>query len=103
MDLDKVKSIIEWPIPTNKKDVQSFLGFANFSRRFIKDYSKIAAPLTGLTRNDVVFAWSEEAEASFRKLQKQFISTPILYQFNPELPIKVYTNAFDGALGAVIS
>ena len=103
MDPEKVKSIIEWPTPTTKKEVQSFLGFANFYRRFIKDYSKTAAPLTGLTRNDVAFAWSPEAEASFRKLQKQFVSAPMLHQFNPELPIKVHTDASDGALGAVIS
>ena len=65
MDPDKVKSILEWPTPTNKKEVQSFLGFANFYRKFIRDYSRIAAPLTGLTRNDVAFAWGSEADTSF--------------------------------------
>ena len=103
MDPDKVKSIVEWPPPTNKKEVQSFLGFANFYRRFIRDYSKVAMPLTGLTRNEVPFAWTKEAEASFRTLQRRFATGPMLHQFDPELKIKVHTDASDGALGAVIS
>ena len=103
MDPEKVKSIVEWPTPTNKKEVQSFLGFANFYRKFIHGYSKTAAPLTGLTRNEVPFAWSKEAEASFRALQKQFASGPMLHQFNPESPIRLHTDASDGAIGAVIS
>ena len=103
IDPEKVKSIIEWPTPTNKKEVQSFLGFANFYRKFIRNYSEIATPLTSLTRNEVTFIWSDKAEASFRKLQKLFITGPMLRQFDPELPIRVHTDASDGALGSVLS
>ena len=55
MDPAKVDTIINWPTLMNVKDVQSFLGFANFYRRFIYGYSKIAAPLTRLTCKDVAF------------------------------------------------
>lgn len=49
---DKIKAIQEWPIPKTIKDVQSFLGFAKFYRRFIEDYSRIAIPLKALTQQD---------------------------------------------------
>lgn len=55
IDPDKVKSVLEWPTPKTVKEVQSFLGLANYNRRFIKDYSKIAIPLTELTKKDVEF------------------------------------------------
>ena len=52
MDPGKVKAVTEWPTPKNLKDVRGFVGFANFYRRFIKDFSKIACPLTVLTCKD---------------------------------------------------
>jgi hypothetical protein len=52
MDEDKISTILAWKQPTSVKDVQSFLGFCNFYRRFIKGYSAIAAPLTALTKKD---------------------------------------------------
>ena len=55
IDPKKVEAILEWSAPTNVKEVQSFLGFANFYRRFIKDYSRIARPLTELTHKDKEF------------------------------------------------
>src|SRR6202047_5489340 len=57
MDPTKVSAIRDWPIPTKKQEVQRFLGFCNFYRRFIKDYSKIAKPLTILT-GDIPFEWT---------------------------------------------
>jgi hypothetical protein len=53
MDLEKVRAVVEWREPTNMKGVQSFLGFTNFYRRFIQDFSKITTPLTELTRKDI--------------------------------------------------
>jgi hypothetical protein len=55
MDPSKVFIVVDWPTPMNVKDVQSFLGFANFYRRFIKDFAKKAAPLTKLTKKDTPF------------------------------------------------
>ncbi len=52
MDLEKIASIMEWPTLKNVKDVQAFLGLANYNRKFIKDYSKVSTPLTNLTKKD---------------------------------------------------
>jgi hypothetical protein len=60
IDPAKVATIQEWPIPQNVEDVQSFLGFANFYRCFVKGYSNIVAPMTQLTRKNTYFVWSEE-------------------------------------------
>ena len=81
MDPAKVTSILDWSIPKSVKEVQSFLGFANFYRKFIQDYSSVATPLTTLTRKLVKFTWSVEARAAFRSLQHAFTSAPILQHF----------------------
>ena len=69
MDPEKIKSILEWPVPKSVKEVQSFLGFANFYRKFINNYSHLATPQTTLTKKSVRFTWSDEADAAFRSLQ----------------------------------
>ena len=58
IDSKKISSILKWPTLENVKNVQSFLGFVNFNRQFIKNYSRIAEPLTKLTRKDLVFNWT---------------------------------------------
>ena len=65
MDPAKITPILDWPVPTSVKHVQSFLGFANFYRKFIHNYSSLAAPLTTLTKKSVRFTWSAAASAAF--------------------------------------
>ena len=60
MDQEKIKTVLEWDAPETVKDIQSFLGFANFYRRFIEGYSKLTRPLTDLTKNSEKFFWSTE-------------------------------------------
>ena len=74
----------EWPVPSFRKDMQRFLGFANFYRRFIRNYSQIASPLTRLTSTKLPFQWSSEAEASFATLKNCFTSAPIMIQPDSE-------------------
>ena len=68
MDPAKVAAITDWPIPKTVKEVQSFLGFSNFYRKFILHYSSLTSPLTSLTRKGVKFTWSEAAAAAFRQV-----------------------------------
>jgi len=65
MDPAKIAAVSEWPVPTNRKELQRFLGFANFYRLFIRSYSRLAAPLTALTSTATTFHWSSEAESAF--------------------------------------
>jgi hypothetical protein len=103
MDPAKVRSILDWPIPTSIKGVQSFLGFANFYRRFIQDYSKVANPLTSLIKKDLPFKWGEPQQEAFELLKTRFTAALILAHFDPSLPTFVETDASDYALGCILS
>jgi hypothetical protein len=103
MDPIKVATILDWAAPSSVKETQSFLGFANFYRRFVKGYSAIAAPLTELTKKDQDFAWNNKAQIAFDALKVAFTQAPILLTFDPEKEIVVETDSSDYALGAVLS
>ena len=62
VDLNKIEAVVNWDRPTNVSEVRSFLGLAGYCKRFVKGFSRIAAPLTQLTRKNVKFEWKEECE-----------------------------------------
>ena len=64
-----IESVREWRVPSDRREVQQFLGLANYYRRFISNFSDLAAPLTELTSKSVVFGWSSEAQSSFEELK----------------------------------
>src|SRR5215468_3274390 len=103
MDEEKVKVIQEWPPPHKVKDVQSFLGFANFYSCFIHDYSQIAIPLTRLTRKSTEWAWTDECQHAFDSLKRSFTTAPILAHWSAHDDLVVETDASDYALAAIIS
>ena len=70
--------------PQTAKGLQHFLGFVNLYRRFIRNYSRIAAPLTRLTFTRICFLWDQEAEKVFQELRKRFTTAPILIHPDPE-------------------
>ncbi|TWW59252.1 Retrovirus-related Pol polyprotein from transposon opus [Takifugu flavidus] len=76
MDPSKVSAVTSWPVPESQKQLQRFLGFANFYRRFIRGYSTVAAPLTALTSSKVPFRWSQDAKEAFQNLKARFTSAP---------------------------
>ena len=103
MDPEKIRSVKEWPTPTTLKQVQEFLGFCNFNRRFIEHYSMKSLPLVKLTKKNQPFQWKKEQEDAFQSLKNACISAPTLINFRPNLPLRMETDASDLALRACIS
>ncbi len=103
MDPDKVKAVMDWPSPDSRKALQRFLGFANFYRRFIRNFSQLAAPLTALTSPRTTFRWSDTAETVFANLKSRFSSAPILVTPDPTCQFVVEVDASEVGVGAVLS
>ena len=103
MDPKKVEAVTSWLTPQSPHDIQIFLGFANFYRRFIKRYSHVTAPMTVLLKKAVRFQWSREADKAFHKLKTAFTTAPILRHFDRTLPAILEADASDEALGGTVS
>ncbi|KAL0155123.1 hypothetical protein M9458_049386, partial [Cirrhinus mrigala] len=104
MDQGKVDAIQNWPQPDSIKALQRFLGFANFYRRFIKDYSSIIAPLTSLLRGKLKrLTWDPAAHEAFQHIKKLFSTAPLLHHPKPNLPFTVEADASTTGVGAVLS
>jgi hypothetical protein len=96
---DKIEAIKEWQAPRSLRDVQSFLGFANFYERFIKDFSRICRPLTESTKGEKKdWYWMLEMEKSFEELKNRFTTALILTDFDPMKTCIVETDPLDFAL-----
>ena len=78
MDPKKVEAIMSWERPNSVFEIRSFLGLARYYKRFIEDFSRLSAPMTRLTRNEVKFEWNNFYERAFQELKKRLISAPIL-------------------------
>ena len=103
MTTKKVEEITAWLPPQKVVDVQSFMGFPNFYRRFIKEFSKIGKPLTDLTKKGIKWNRTNSCQAAFDELKRAFTTGPILTHFDETRPTKLETDASDFALGAVLS
>ena len=103
MAQNKIQTICDWPEPRWVKDIQSFLGFANFYHRFIYNYSDIVVPLTRLTRKDAPWNFSKECQRSFNALKVAFTTAPILTHYQPDAPLVIETNASDYAVAGILS
>ncbi|KAL0154168.1 hypothetical protein M9458_050526, partial [Cirrhinus mrigala] len=104
MDQGKVSAIQEWPQPHTVKELQRFLGFSNFYRRFIKNYSSITAPLTSLLRvKPKNLTWNPAAHEAFQRLKNIFSTATLLHHPDPELPFMVEVDASTSGVGAVLS
>ncbi|UYV62854.1 hypothetical protein LAZ67_2002159, partial [Cordylochernes scorpioides] len=97
-----IKAIRNFPRPTKVKEVQSFLGMCSYYRKFIKDFSKIADPLTNLIKKSVSFTWTERQEEAFQTLKTALLSPPILGHFNPNAPTYIHTDASNIGIGATL-
>ncbi|KAA0051482.1 putative retrotransposon protein, identical [Cucumis melo var. makuwa] len=102
VDPKKVEAVVNWEKPISATEVRSFLGLAGYYRRFIEDFSRLALPLTALTRKNVKFEWSDKCEQSFHELKKRLVTAPIL-----ALPVTgkdyvIYCDASRLGLGCVL-
>ncbi|KAL0204546.1 hypothetical protein M9458_002564 [Cirrhinus mrigala] len=104
MDTAKIQAVTEWPQPSTVKELQRFLGFANFYRRFIRNCSTVASPLNSLLKGKPTkLEWTKEASRAFASLKEKFTSTPILKHPDPNLPFVVEVDDSDCGIGAVLS
>jgi hypothetical protein len=103
MDPKKVQAVVDWPALTNKHDVRSFLGLAGYYRRFIDNFSTIAAPLTDLLRDDTAFEWNERQQQSMKVLKHAITTAPTLIVPDLNEPFIVHCDASGYAISGVLS
>ena len=102
MQKEKVEGVLNWPIPRNVKEVQKFLGLANYYRRFIKNFARIAAPLHMLVRKEQKWKWEKKQEEVFKELKAVFTTEPILTIPDINKEIRVEADVSDYATGEVL-
>uniref|UniRef100_A0A8C5MK70 Gypsy retrotransposon integrase-like protein 1 n=1 Tax=Leptobrachium leishanense TaxID=445787 RepID=A0A8C5MK70_9ANUR len=104
MDPSKLTAISEWPLPQGLKAIQRFLGFSNYYRRFIKNYSAVASPIINMTRKGLKNQiWSSQSKQAFEALKQAFTSAPVLRHPDPRIPFVLEVDASEIGIGAVLS
>ena len=98
-----MKKIRECKPPTNVKGVRRFLGMAQYYRTFIKGFADIARLLYDLTKKDNEFGWTEAQQKAFNIIKEKLTEEPILVHPNWDKPFKLYTDASDTRLGAILT
>jgi hypothetical protein len=102
VDPSKIEAVVSWDRPTNVSEVRSFLGLAGYYRRFVEGFSRIAAPLTHLTRKNAKFEWKEECEKSFQELKQRLVTAPVLTIPSSSGGFVIYSDASRKGLGCVL-
>ena len=102
VDPQKIEAVVNWKPPKNVSEVRSFLGLAGYYRKFVEGFSKIAAPLTKLTRKDVKYDWVDACQKSFDELKGRLTSAPVLALPNGRDGFVVYSDASRQGLGCVL-
>ncbi|QRW26675.1 Retrotransposable element Tf2 protein [Rhizoctonia solani] len=103
MDQKKIEAVTSWPQPKTVKQVQAFLGFVNYLRRFIPNFSSVARPLHNLTKKETPWSWGNLEESAFQELKSLVTKSPVLIHSNPALPYYLETDASGVAMGAILS
>jgi len=103
IEKEKVKGVLEWLTPKCVKDVQKFLGLANYYRRFIEGFAMVARPLHNLVKKDKKWDWTEREEKVFRELKERFTKEPVLVAPNMDKKMRMEVDASDYATGGVLS
>ena len=103
MEKEKVKGVLEWPTPKCVKDVQKFLGLANYYCRFIEGFAMVARPLHDLVKKDKKWVWTEKEEKTFQELKKRFTKKPVLAAPDINKKMRMEVDALDYVTGGVLS
>jgi len=103
MQPSKIKAINEWTACRDVSKVHAFMGLSGYYRRFIKDFSTIAAPLYNLTRKESEFCWTTECQEAFDELERRLVDEPVLALPSDDGTFVLDTDASDFGLGAVLS
>jgi hypothetical protein len=102
-DPNKTAKVSSWPVPASKREVQQFVGFANYYRRFIKNFAQLARPLHRLTEQGVPFKWTDHCQEAFDQLRTRLCSAPVLAYPDFNSPFILDTDASDVGIGGVLS
>ncbi|GMI83616.1 hypothetical protein HRI_002030900 [Hibiscus trionum] len=102
MDPSKVRAIDDWEPPTKVTELRSFLGLANYYRKFVQGYSAVATPLTELLKNDKVWEWSPSCQEAFERLKQAMVSEPVLALPDHSKQFVIHTDASDYVIGGVL-
>ncbi|TYK19408.1 ty3-gypsy retrotransposon protein [Cucumis melo var. makuwa] len=102
VDPAKIEAITNWPRPSTVNEVRSFLGLVDYYKRFVKDFSRIASPLTQLTRKGTPFIWSPTYKSSFQELKKKLVTAPVLTMPDGSGSFMIYSDASNKGLGCVL-
>lgn len=102
VDPKKIEAVEAWSVPQSVAEVRSFLGLAGYYRKFVKDFSRIAEPMTKLTRKDEAFIWTEECQAAFEELKKRLTTAPILALPSGSGGFVIHSDASGKGLGCVL-
>ncbi|XP_022158580.1 uncharacterized protein LOC111025034 [Momordica charantia] len=102
VDPAKVEAVSGWPRPRTVTEIRSFLGLSGYYRRFVQDFSRVAAPWTQLTRKNATFIWIDECEKSFQELKQRLVTAPVLTVPDGSGSLVVYSDASRRGLGCVL-
>ena len=103
MEKEKVQGVIEWPVLKDVKDIQKFLGLANYYRWFVKDFAKIARPLHEMMRKENKWNWGERQQKAFEELKERFTTEPVLVTPDLDKEMRMEADALDFATEEILS
>ena len=102
IEVEKVDGVLSWPEPKNVKGVRKFLGLANYYRRFIKDFARVARPINMLTRKDEKWQWGEEQQKTFDELKQVFTTKLVLVALDLDKEFRIEANISNYATRGVL-